>query len=813
VRFARLIIATLLFSSLLGLGSLPAVGYLSLGGALDPIRGLYASARAARPVAGIRGFRGDSTVSVEYDTRGVPHIFAANDLDAVRALGFVSARDRLFQMDFLQRVASGRLAEILGDGAVDTDRYLRTTGIREGAARNWERIYREAGVEFHLLQAFSDGVNAYLERLAPRDLPIEYRLLGFEPEVFSPLTSLLVAQLMNYDLTYEAPDDAYINVVGRYGRAAYDSLFPTVLPYAVPMVGDHLANVPVKSHAPPSTLHLPPSTLHAPPSTLHLPPSTLHAPPSPSFSGYFPGVGSNNWIVSGAASASGSPLLAGDMHLNLTLPPIWYEAHLNAPGLNVYGVTIPGSPVIIAGFNDSLAWAFTNSAADQIDHYLLRTDSSGTRYDFEGSWQAFDLVADTIRVRGQPPLVDTIRITRFGPVIQVAGQPIAVQWVGHKDNHIVSALYGMSRASNVDEFEAAVREWDSPMQNIAYADAQGVTRIRTTGFLPVRRRGDGCGLLDGTSRDGDWVGRVPFDAMPVVSNPSGFASSTNQRPMAADYYINCKWTSAFRSARINDLLSAKATHDVADMARYQSDIRSVAAELFVPLLETPGVRERLSTVARAAADTLNMWNFEMAIDRREPLLFARWMENLERLVWDEPAFAAGGKPHLSVLHRMIVEDPTSRWFDRAASEGIESAFDVLGVAFELAVGEVDDGESWGGAHRLTIRHVTRLRQLRPFWRGPFAFPGHDETLAPGREMDVVSGASWRMIVDLSTSPPTARGIFPGGQSGDPLSEFYETGLGSYLRFDYYDLRMTGSAGELGGRLLQLEPWESGDAGS
>lgn len=792
----KLVLSLFVFGTVVWLASTRSVGYMGVGEALDPVDGLYASARAARPFDGTVDAPVGSRTTVAYDERGVPHIFSETPLDAVTALGYVVASDRLFQLEYLPRVAGGRLAEILGAEALAADRFLRSTGMLAGARRNLERIVADDGAEIALLRAFAAGANAFIEDISESELPVEYRILGTRPEPYTPLKSLLVAQFMNYDLSFQPPDDSFIGVVSRYGRAVYDSLYPEVLPFSVPIVPESVATVNRSTRdgtGPRSSGHT---------AGIRLPDTAFdQAPRAPANLPFdrFPGKGSNNWVISGAVSATGSPLLAGDMHLSLTLPAIWYEARLSAPGLNVYGVTIPGAPVIIAGFTDSLAWSLTNTASDQTDHYLLRTDSAGGRYVVDGTWLDFETVRDTFRVRGNDPVVDSNRISRFGPVAEQDGAVIALQWAGLKNNRILAALWGMNRATNEDAFEQAVRLWDSPMQNIAYADATGRTRIRSTGYLPVRRAGDGCGLLDGTTTEGDWIGRVPFEELPAVADPPAFASSTNQRPSSESYYVNCTWRSAFRSNRIDALLSSKASFDVADMTAYQSDVHSVAADYFVPLLSTLDLSDDAADQARA----LRRWDREMTIDATEPAVFAAWMAELSNYIWDEPGFA-GSRPHESVLFEMIRDNPGSTWFDRIDTPQVEKAADALSASFESAVEAVSD-HTWGEVHRLTIRHISRLGQLEPFWRGPYPFPGHDETLAPGAGTSVTSGASWRMIVDLSETPPSAWGIFPGGQSGNPLSEFYDATVDPYLRFAYFDLRMPADAKMAGDRRLVLLP--------
>lgn len=792
----RLIAAAILLGAVIVGANVPVAGYLGIGRVVDPVHGLYGAARSAaadlRPIDS--GYEATTTVAI--DNRGVPHIFADSETDAVRALGFAVARDRLFQLEYLPRVASGRLSEILGEAALDTDRFLRRTEMGVAAKRNLQRIESENGIELALLNAFSEGVNAYIESLERHRLPIEYRLLGVAPERYEPLKSLLVLQLMTYDLSYRPPDDAYLDIVSRYGRATYDSLYPSVMPYSVPIVsGDVSRDVADATPPPPAAPAWLAGLVDAPRQSGDG--RTL----SDAFPGHIDGVGSNNWVVGPPMSTTGGPLLAGDMHLSLTVPPIWYEARLVTPETDVRGVTIPGAPVIVTGITDSLAWSFTNTASDQIDHFLLREDSTGANYLFEGEWLPFEQIVDTFAVRGEAPRIETRRRTRFGPVIEHRGAPIAIRWVGHRPNGTIVALREMNRATSIESFETAIRLWDSPMQNIAYADNHGRARIRTTGFVPVRRAGDGCGLLDGTSDAGDWVGRVPFESLPVAIADAGYAASANQRPtLRNDIYLHCRWQQPFRASRINTLLSSRSSHSLTDMQAYQSDVLSEQARLFVPLL---GDLE-LAASARGAADELAMWDRVMDVASTEATLFSAWMDSLQLMLWDEPGFTPEERPHLALVHKLLVDDNGNKWFDRRATPARESGNDILKASFEAAAASAA-GAKWGDVHSVTVRHVSRLTQLKALWRGPYPYPGYVETLSPGPGKNVVHSASWRVVVDLSTVPPTAYGSMPGGQSGDPLSPFYDSGLDAYLRFDYHPLERPRDPSSVGDQVIVFEP--------
>jgi penicillin G amidase len=791
---------TLAAVAILLLLATPPGGIPPLGTLLDPVDGLYRSARHSdgprRTGASIDGLAGE--VRIVRDKRGVPHIFASDDLDGIVALGYVTAQDRLFQLDFIPRAAAGRLAEVFGATALENDRYLRSTGMLHGARLNLQAIMEENELELAILESYARGVNAYLSRLQDADLPIEFRLLGYRPEPHDPLKSLLVLQYMNFDLSY-ASDNAVYTVLKQELGEDYDRLFPRHSVLGVPIVagpsgsaGTLGASVPGQGGWFAGALEV---LLDREVRQRSLSGTMIE--------GYREGKGSNNWGVRGRRSATGRPVLAGDMHLQLTLPAIWYEAHIVTPGMNTYGVTIPGSPLLVQSFNDYVAWAFTNTGSDQIDHYALELDEARRHYRFNGSWRPLDLVVDTFLVMRADPVVDTLRFAHFGPVVEGPTGAVAVRWTAHGRSRTMRALWHMNRARSLADFDEATREWDTPMQNILVADMAGNLSIRSTGHLPIRAGSHGVGLLDGTTDAFEWTGRVPFDQLPHALNPAdGFLTSTNQQPAGPwyPYYLGHDWRDDWRSIRADHLLRAQPRHSVEDLKRYQADVHVVQRDLFAPLIDTLG---GLSVQAGIVRDVILEWGGYAGIEESGPLAFHYFLASLRRLAWEKPPFRGRRSPSTSVLYQRLADSPEAPWWNVEGTGQTERAPDLLRLALEAASDSLEaraggdpTGWRWGDRHSLLIRHITRAEPLRPFWRGPFAFPGFEATLSPAGGNPTLATASWRVVVDFAGETPRGWGVYPGGQSGDPLSARYDSFIPTFLAFEYFELLRPATPGEI-----------------
>lgn len=780
-----------------------------LGKLLDPAEGLYKTARSANHVAAetITLPTLEAPVTVKRDERGVPHIFAESDRDAITAMGFLVAKDRLFQMDFIPRVAAGRLSEAFGASMINTDRFLRQTGMDWGAKNMLAQLEADQSPQLEVMDWYIEGANAYISSLDESELPFEFRLLGYAPDLYSRLQMLRLTQYMAYDLSFYTDDADYAVLRKRFSPSDFERLYPRFAKLFEPIIPES-GGVVTEERTVLAEAYSPPQGAI----DVMLAQAQMHKTLTGTIAeGYIEGKGSNNWAVHGSRSATGAPILSDDMHLALSLPAIWYEVHLSTPTMNVYGATLPGAPLPVVGFNDHVAWGFTNTGFDVIDHYALTLDEERKRYLYEGEYRDFEIVRDTMFVNRGEPVVEPFYYSHWGTVILNDSGAVAMQWTAHKTNNTLRALIDMNKADSYTAFQEALQFWDSPMQNILLADMAGNIGIRSTGFMPIRKAGHGMGLLDGSSDAHTWTGRIPFDALPHSFNPEqGYLASANQQPADSTYayYQGHDWGPAFRGLRINELLRSKPTHTRDDIQRYQSDVRSVQHQLFVPLIDS---LTGLTEGAEAMQQALVAWDGIMHVDASEPLLFDHFLKAIRNNAWDEAEFEDVSRPKDTRLYRLLVERPTSKWLDVVETPATEHAADVLKRALEQAASEVEEQYGWepsawrwGDHHKVIFRHMTQTAALQALWRGPFEYPGYASTLSPGSGRRVTHSASWRMVVDFSGDVPVGTGVFPGGQQGNPFSNFYDTSISTYLQFEHHTLLRPRTSGELSATVVSSE---------
>ncbi len=830
-RALRLALALVVLSATLYAGA-GRIGPLSpLGPLLDPWSGVWSSALNAEPLDSERvELRGlEEPVRVVFDVRGVPHIFATNAVDAALALGYVVARDRLFQMELRWRTAAGRLSELLGAEALEVDREMRRLGLAWSAERDWAAL-DTASPDVDEMRAYAAGVNSWIDGLRRRGLPLEYHLLGARPAPWEPVYSLYLLKLMGWDLTYPVTMDLRrLRVQARVGREAADALLPVNSPIQQPIQPNGQAG-PRHDFARIPPPGVPDRAAERLADELELALGEL-APSTPSQDGELP-LGSNNWAVAPERTAAGRALLAGDPHLELTLPSIWYEVHVSVPGeLDVYGVTIPSVPFTILGFNRDVAWSFTNTGADVIDYYQEELDdaASPASYKLDGDWQPLGRRVERYRGRGGRLLsTDTLYYTHRGPLLRRQGQALSMRWTVLEGGGATLALRNAARATSVRAWLQATEGFTAPAQNMIVADRTGTIAIRSTGSFPLQPNGHGLELRDGELSASDWIGYWPRDRYPFAIEPAqGYLASANQQPLdprVDSTYLGADWPSPWRAIRINQLLQADSAVTVEAMRRFQTDAGNARADLFVPFFLGAVARRSAAgggdPAEQTAAGLLAEWDRRYDPKNNRAVLFEYAMDALTDRLWDELQTDAtgAGRPRRvftpsSAVTAGLLHQPESVWWDDGSTPDTVEGRDAI-LAASLVAGlerarrehGAPDSAGW---HWERVRHINiyHLLQLPALSRLGIPVQGGPGNLNPASGRGT-HGASWRMVVEAGPEM-RAWSIYPGGQSGNPFSSRYADRVDAWSRGELEPVIFPGRPEEMTGAevssVLELVP--------
>ena len=747
---------------------------------------LFSAARACLPqLDGSIAVALSAPVTVIRDPQGVPHITAQNMDDLVFAQGYVTAQDRLWQMDMTRRYIAGELAEVLGPEYVKSDKYQRTLGMRQAAQRAAGSINE---TDRKLLVAYARGVNAYIESHR-NSLPVEFRVLGYAPRRWEIEDTFLIACMFNEMLNLFYVEDmlARERVLARIPAELGADLFPNTSPHDHPPGADAV-------DGPRSTVggKITPAAVSA----VDRQPMTVEPRPKPALSAvegtidpFIPG--SNNWVISGAHTVSGKPLLSNDMHLQHHIPNVWYEVHLTSGDLDVAGVTAPGLPLVLVGHNRRIAWGFTNLGPAVTDLYVETFNANG-QYETPQGFKGAEHRHELIKVKGKSDVAVDVMSTRHGPIVTslLPGEtrPLALKWTLWDPDLLTGtfeAVRGFDSAQNWDDFRRAAGHFGGPGQNVVYGDVDGHIGYQATGWVPVRAAGDATKPVPGNVDQYEWIGYIPFEKMPSVYDPpSGIIGTANGRTTqnGYSYFISGEWMAPYRTDRIFQVLHQNKKFSADDMLALQTDVcsqfdRFLAQQFAAAIEHTTSASERV----RRAGEIMRQWDGRVTVDAVAPSITVAARRELQRMLL-EPLLGPAQKDdpnsgwhqyrwqNSSVWLESVLTGRPQRWLPKA----FKSWDDLLTQAVEQAVtakqGDIASWK-WGESHPVYLQHpIFGQIPVLNRWTGPGRVPqsGDGTTV---KQVGLGFGPSERLTVDFSNLDQSRLNIVTG-ESGNFLSPHY-----------------------------------------
>lgn len=765
-------------------GETPALGYF-----LSPTHGFWKSTSLSgckNTTLEIPCINGVATIV--YDELGVPHIFADNLEDVIYAQGYVEAKDRLWQMEFQTLAAAGRLSEIVGEKALPIDRFNRRIGILRAAKNSLIEIEKNPESK-KIVESFTAGVNAYIHQLKETDLPIEYKLIGYKPEAWAPIKCALLMKYMAKDLTYYDTDVENTNALHVYGIEAYKKLYPDFPPPTLDPIIPIGTKWNFKSVDSFST--------KVPTKTNFISEVLYKNPYKEFYANKF--YGSNNWCVNGSKTKSGKPILCGDPHLNLSLPSIWYAIQLHCPELNVEGVTIPGAPGVIIGHNDSIAWSVTNAERDVINSFSVEyKDNNKTAYKLGNEFIPFDYDVEEFKIKGKKTFIDSVRMTKAGAIVydEKFGETddkkhIAIYWRAEEPANDLMTFYSLNKAKNQADYLQALTYYSCPGQNFVYADVHNNISIKQQGNFMLRTvYGDGSFVTPLADVNlAKLKARIPIEQNPYTLNPErNFCSSANQNPVDQTYpYLTNGNYENYRNRVINSTLTTASNYTWQDMGKLQNNNLSLLAKEILPtLLSNITLTDDKDAVK--IYNTLKSWNYFADYKQIAPSYFYKFWELIEKTTYDEMLSSklSFRIPENYNTANLIIHEPTFKIFDVINTNNIETAKEVINIAFAKTVDYFKESTKekkniqWQQYKHTTIAHLV------PFF-GAFsvkdvAIGGYNNIVNAASEQ---AGPSWRMIVDFASGAPKCYGVYPGGQSGNVADKSFTEFIDKWSKGEYY----------------------------
>ncbi|MEO6550133.1 MAG: penicillin acylase family protein [Ferruginibacter sp.] len=791
MRILPLIISTAITTALVVALNTTYILPAPLGKLLSPQHGIWQNAENKNNnfSAELKFPQLKGKVEVYIDERLVPHVFADSSNDLYFVQGFLHAKFRLWQMELQTHAAAGRASEIVGKVALTHDREFRRLGMVYAAEASLKKMEADS-VTKALCDAYTAGVNSYIASLTESSLPLEYKLLGYRPEKWSNLKTSIFLKYMSQNLAGGEEDFEMTNARSFFTKEDFTRLYPALQDSLDPII---------------------------PKGTVYSKPKIALTVPADADSIYFNNKdivvtneekpdkdnGSNNWAVSGSKTKAGAPILCNDPHLGLNLPSLWYEMQLSSPGHNVYGVSFPGAPGIIIGFNDSCSWGVTNGGRDVRDYYEIKfKDDTRQEYWFDSAWQKTEFRYETIKVKGAANYLDTVAYTIFGPVMydktfsgngrSSNGRYFAVRWKAHDPSNELKAFIGLDNAKNYQDYLDALSNMKTPGQNFAFASKTGEIAMRTQGEWPAKWKGQGDFIMPGTDRRYMWQGMIPFDETPFQYNPErNYVSSANQEPADSSYrYYLGRGYPIFRGITINRKLQAMNNITPQDMMALQTNNYNGFAEMAMPLFLKNTKESELDDAQKRYFNLLKSWDNVNAPESTAATVFWILWDKFQQVVFDDE-FKNAPKvvmhPYESDLVEGILKDSAYKFLDNIETTQKETLSDDITQAFKNSTSLLDSMEKsdrleWAKYKGTRVMHLLKLTSFS----SPLLAIGGGSHCINAAKND--HGPSWRMVVSL-TPRTMAYGVYPGGQSGNPGSRYYANFINKWAAGEYYTLWM------------------------
>ena len=777
----------------------------------------------------------EAEVKVLRDEWGIAQVYAASDHDLFLAQGYVTAQDRFWQMDFWRHIGSGRLSEMFGESQLEKDRFLRTMGWKKIAEQEFAETLDDSTKAN--LQAYAEGVNAYLETHQGSALSLEYAVLkllnrDYNPEPWQPIHSILWGKVMAYDLSTNLGDEIERTILLKsFPKSRVDELFPDY-PQDFPVILPEFklaekTQEDVENTSLPSLLALKDIT----PELKSIATNVSGIEEILGATGM--GVGSNSWVISGKRTATGKPILADDPHLAVQMPSIWYEIGLhcttditaNCP-YNVTGFSFAGVPGIIVGHNNRIAWGVTNVMSDTMDLYIEKINPQNpNQYEMNGKWVDMQLVKEEIKVASQEPVNQIVRYTQHGPIISDVFSPlqkfdenssvqipknyaVSLRWNALEPSRLNAAMQEINRAQNWQDFRAAASKFEIAAQNLIYADVDGNIGYQMPGKTPIRKKGDGRYPVPGWNNQYDWQGYIDFEELPHSFNPQQEYIVTANNAVVDEsypYVITKDWVRGYRAKRIDEIISnTKSPLSLADIELIQADNLDLNARDLIPIIQSMTFD---NPVVENARQLLLNWDFKLEIKSPESAIFETFWKKLLTLTFNDELpsdYRPDGSDRWYAVVKNLAAQPNNLWWDNRNTPELEDRDEIFKLAFVEAVDELENSLgsntekwNWGKLHQINFRNVTLGKSgvfliEKLFNRGIYQAAGDGETVNANRwkanqsSFEVTHIPSFRMILDLAEFD-NSQAIHSTGQSGHAFNHHYTDMIEPWRNVEYHSM--------------------------